>query len=327
MIDSTETRGGSRRKGASASLSARKIGLLQVDGKYPNLALMKLATWHRGQGDEVVVNPGPMDGCDLIYASKVFDFTPDAEFRYFDCEVVKGGPGHGPPYPQLPDNVEACPPDYDAFPCVENGISYAMGFTSRGCIRKCGFCLVPKMEGKWRAVGDLYSFWHGQSHVRLLDNNLTAERWHFVNICNQVIAEGVYVDFSQGLDVRVITADLARVLARVKLWGRIHFAFDHAREENAVRRGIEVLTANGVARYKLMFYVLIGYDSTPGEDLYRVELLRSLGVDPFVMPFDKADRYQRAFARWVNAKPAFRSCSWDAYRFGDWRGAKGEATP
>lgn len=68
-----------------------------------------------------------------------------------------------------------------------------------------------------------------------------------------------------------------------------------------------------VPAYKVMCYVLIGYWSTPEEDLYRVEKLRELGVDPFVMPFDKSDTYQRRFARWVNHKAIFKSCSFLEY--------------
>jgi hypothetical protein len=85
------------------------------------------------------------------------------------------------------------------------------------------------------------------------------------------------------------------------------------KSERAVRKGIKTLVANGVKAYKLMFYVLIGFDSTPEEDLYRVELLRSLKVDPFVMPFDKSNDYQRMFARWVNMKAVFKSVSWEDY--------------
>jgi len=66
--------------------------------------------------------------------------------------------------------------------------------------------------------------------------------------------------------------------------------------------------------YKLMCYVLIGYwDGTESEDLRRVETLRDLGIDPFVMPYDKSDLYQRAFARWVNRKAIFKKVKWQDY--------------
>ena len=62
-----------------------------------------------------------------------------------------------------------------------------------------------------------------------------------------------------------------------------------------------------------MCYVLIGYNSLPEEDLYRVEELRKLNIDPFVMPYNKKDKYQMNFARWVNRKELFKSCSFNEY--------------
>ena len=147
----------------------------------------------------------------------------------------------------------------------------------------------------------------------LLDNNLTALPEQFELICKQLIKEKIKVDFSQGLDIRLITPEMASLLSKVKLWKQIHFAWDDIRIEKAVRRGIEILTKNGVSKHKLMFYVLIGFNSTHEEDLYRVETLRGLGVDPFVMPYDKTNPYQKRFARWVNHKAIFKSVKWEDY--------------
>ena len=89
-------------------------------------------------------------------------------------------------------------------------------------------------------------------------------------------------------------------LAKVRLWGRIHFAWDAMGYEDAVKQGIETLVSGGVPKHRLMFYVLIGFNTTVEQDLYRVTTLRKWGVDPFVMPYDHSDPYQRKFARWVN---------------------------
>ncbi len=287
-----------------------RIGIVRVDGTRPNLALMKLSAYHVARGDDVFLYEPILHQPDIVYGSKVFTATPDYDYYPSDVPVVKGGTGYSLT-DTLPDEVEDCYPDYSLFGC-----DYAMGFTTRGCVRQCAFCVVPEKEGMIRAVGDLYSFWRGQQNVCLLDNNLTALPEQFERVCQQMIAEGVNVDFSQGLDIRLITAGMARLLSKVRLWKQIHFAFDHVRDEGAVRRGIDTLTRNGVARHKLMFYVLIGYDSTPEQDLYRVELLRGLGVDPFVMPYDKTERYQREFARWVNHKAVWRTVAWADYRAG-----------
>lgn len=284
-----------------------QVGLVNVDSVIPNLALMKLSTYHKTKGDTVKIFDPLFDKPDLIYASKVFNFTNDYLY-YPQTDIVTGGTGYDLAK-TLPDEVEGQYPDYDLFKC-----DYALGFTTRGCIRKCPFCYVPKKEGKIRAVGDIYDFWRGQDRLMLLDNNLTALPDQFEKICKQLIAEKVHTDFSQGLDIRLITSEMAQLLSRVRLWKQIHFAFDHVGLEKQVREGIKILTENGVAAYKLMFYVLIGFDSTPEEDLYRVEVLRGLGVDPFVMPYNKTSDYQRRFARWVNHKAIFKSAPWQEYR-------------
>ena len=282
------------------------VGVIDVDGKIPNLALMKLSAWHKARGDSVKLYEPLFDKPDIAYASKVFSFTPD--FQYWpDCKIVKGGSGYDL-NTELPPEVEGIYPDYSLYNC-----DYAIGFTTRGCVRRCPFCIVPEKEGHIRAVGDIYDFWNGQKQVMLLDNNLTALPEHIERICKQLIAERVRVDFNQGLDIRLLTDGMAKLLARVRLWKQIHFAFDHVSHEGAVRTGVATL-ARHMPLSRVMFYVLIGYDSTPEEDLYRVELLRGLRVDPFVMPYDKGDPYQKRFARWVNHKAIFKTVKWEDYR-------------
>lgn len=295
-----------------------KIGLVAVDSKISNLALMKLSAYHKKLGDEVKIFEPLIDKPDLIYASKVFDSTPDYEYYPADVPIIKGGTGYDIKE-KLSDEIESMFPDYSIF---NHNIrkrsgqiigNYALGFTSRGCSRQCPFCLVPEKEGDIKAVADIYDFWNGQSHLMLLDNNLTALPERFELTINQLIKEKIKTDFSQGLDIRFITAEMAQSLAKVKLWKQIHFAWDNIQDEEAVRRGIEVLNKNGVKNWKLSFYVLIGFNTTPEEDLYRVEVLRGLGVDPFVMPYNRNELYQRRFARYVNHKAIFKSTTWELY--------------
>lgn len=284
-----------------------RVGLVNVDSKIPNLALMKLSAWRKKQGDEVKLYDPETDRPDLIYASKVFNFTKDYLYYPGDCEIKGGGTGYDIAT-ALPEEVESMYPDYELFNC-----EYAMGFTTRGCIRKCPFCLVPKKEGKIKVVGDIYDFWHGQENLMLLDNNLTAIPEQFEKICLQLTKEKIKVAFSQGLDIRLIDEDKAKLLSKVKRWKRIHFAFDSLGVEGSVRRGIKLLTKY-IHPDNLTFYVLVGFDSTHHEDLYRIELLRSLKVNPYVMPFNKQDRRQAALARWVNRPAIFRSCTWNEYK-------------
>jgi hypothetical protein len=285
-----------------------KIGLVDVDGKIPNLALMKISAWHKQKGDSVELFGPLFSDVDKIYASKVFKFTPDYDYFPSNIETVKGGTGYDIKSVLLGE-IESIFPDYSLY-----NSNYAQGFTTRGCVRQCPFCLVPEKEGQIKIVGDIYSFWNGQTEIMLLDNNLTAIASHFEMICKQLIKEKIKVDFNQGLDIRLITPEMAQILSKVRLWKQIHFAFDNIRLEQQLRIGVKTLIDNGVSKHKIMIYVLIGFDSTPEEDLYRVELLDGLGVSPFVMPYNKKEEYQRRFARWVNHKAIFKTVEWKNYR-------------
>ncbi|MBU6392537.1 MAG: radical SAM protein, partial [Planctomycetes bacterium] len=115
-------------------------------------------------------------------------------------------------------------------------------------------------------------------------------------------------------DLRLMTPEIARELSTIRLWKQIHFAWDDIRLKKVIKRGIDILIAEGVKAYKIMVYVLIGFNSTPDEDLYRILKLKKWGVDPFVMPYKKADFYQKRFARWVNHKAIFKTVAWQDYK-------------
>lgn len=286
-----------------------RIALIDVDSKIPNLALMKLSAHHKAKGDQVEPYMPVFSKPDLAYASKVFTDTP--EYSYLPaCDVIKAGSGWDLKT-ELPPEVENMCPDYSLY-----RIDYAMGFTTRGCIRNCKFCVVPEKEGYIRAVADVTDFWSGQKNLMLMDNNLTAEPEHYKRVIRQLIKHGIRTSFTQGLDIRLIDDEKAALLAKVRLWKdkRIHFAFDSVKHEAAVRRGIDCLLKAGIIPRNLSFYVLIGFDSTPEEDLYRVEFLRSYGVSPFVMAYNKKDPYQKMLAHYVNQYVAYKTVKWQDYK-------------
>jgi len=283
-----------------------KIGLCDVDSKIPNLPLMKISAYHKQQGDNVEWFESPFN-YDKIYASKIFNFSPDND--YLPPKTIRGGTGYDLTT-ILPNKIEEQYPDYGLYNCA-----YAMGFLTRGCIRNCPFCLVPQKEGGIRQVANLSDFWKTQNQIMLLDNNLTAHSDR-LKLLQQLIDSKAKVDFVQGLDIRLVDLDFAKQLRKVKMWKQIRFAWDWIGQmEKSVIEGIGLLEKARIRPYELMFYVLIGYDSMPEQDLYRVEKLRDLGVDPFVMPFNKSDHYQRRFARWVNRKAIFKSIKWKDYKY------------
>lgn len=254
-----------------------KVCLLDFDignrrRAFPNLALMKLSSYHKARGDEVVLNY-PLCQADVTYASCVFSWHKP---KLIDPLIKTGGSGISLDT-WLPDEIEHIMPDYSLYP----NIDFSMGFTSRGCIRNCPFCLVRQKEGyikAWASVREFISPLF--KHLLLLDNNLFAAE-NCEDTLNDLVGLQVETDFNQGLDIRLLTDKLVDYLKRVKT--KIYrFAFDDIAYEKQVREGIALLLAAGVSPRKLAFYVLVGYKQDDGA-IERIKLLQSYGVDIYPM--------------------------------------------
>ena len=283
-----------------------KIGLVDVDShNWPNLCLMKLSAYHKARGDSVEWWR-PEGRYDLVYKSRVFtDLYSRDTVNVANAErVITGGTGYGPG-PNLPDKVEHICPDYTLYPQFPD---VAYGFLTRGCPRNCGFCIVSGKEGR-RIVkaADLSEFWTGQREVKLLDPNLLACPDH-EDLLDQLARSRAWVDFSQGLDIRLITPDNAALLNRVRTKA-VHFAWDDPDQDLTpyFRRFLELTNIRSDRRRRV--YVLTNYGSTHEQDLYRVDTLRGMGYDPYVMVYDRptAPRITRQLQRWVNNKRIFHT--------------------
>jgi len=175
--------------------------------------------------------------------------------------------------------------------------------------------MVSEQDGtRVHQVAELSDFvgWRHES-VRLLDDNIMAKSDVFIATCEQLAKLGLKVSFD-ALDIRLVTDETAEALALTTPVTSYRFAFDCISYEADVVRGIELLSKVGIKPWRLLFYVLIGHNSTEDDDLHRVELLRRLGANPFASPINKTDPYQKRFARWVNHKAIFKSVPWKDYR-------------
>ena len=261
-----------------------KIGLYDVDGhNWPNLCLMKLSAHHKAQGDDVEMW-SPEGSYDLVYKSRVFtdSYSKDTQVIVNAAHVICGGTGYGPG-PDLPDAMEHARPDYSLNPQFQ-GTAY--GFLTRGCPRNCGFCIVSGKEGRHsRQVADLSEFWDGQREIKLLDPNLLACPDH-EKLILQLADSRAWVDFTQGLDIRLITPDNAALLNRVRA-KIIHFAWDDPNTDLTpyFHRFLELTNIHDFRRLRV--YVLVNYNSTHEQDLYRVDTLRAMSFDPYVMVYDR----------------------------------------
>ena len=297
-----------------------RIGLIDVDGhNFPNLALMKLSAWHKAQGDTVEWWWG-FGEYDRVYMSKVFDatYSADQSEPLNTMEVIRGGTGYGLDN-RLPDEVEHIYPDYSIYPKLTRETAY--GFLTRGCPRACGFCIVAEKEGRAaRKVADLSEWWRGQKYIKLLDPNLLACQEH-MDLLGQLADSEAWVDFTQGLDIRLTNAQNVELMQHIKTQ-TVHFAWDNPAQDlkEHFQRFREL---SGIKDYrKLGVYVLTNYgDGETAEEkvenaLRRIYPLRDLGYSPYVMIYDKpnAPKEIRLLQRWCNNRIIFRSEP-DFYKF------------
>lgn len=301
-----------------------RIGLIDLDShNFPNLPLMKLSAWHKSQGDTVEWYEPLFSGhMDIVYMSKVFSFSPDYQY-YIDADkVIKGGSGYcielvdgkevyrGENDMQLPPEIEHIYPDYSLYHELTKDTAY--GFMSRGCPRGCDFCHVEAKEGR-RAykVADLSEFWRGQKNIVLLDPNpIACKEWK--DILQQLIDSKAYVDFSQGVDIRLMTDEKIQMIKQIKT-KNIHFAWDRYKDKDiVVPKFKKFKEETGWDYTRLTVYMLCNFNTTFEQDLERVYTLRDLGYNPYVMLYDKehipAGHRLKHLQRWVNNRIIFRSC-------------------
>lgn len=301
------------------------VRLTQIDGALPNLALMKLAAWHRAHGDDVFVTRDVERGLfepeyGRVYGSAIFDFSRERLDRFTRAwpSATVGGTGTGTPVTveSITGDFESI--DYSGYPDFKESI----GFTQRGCRLKCKFCVVPTKEGKPRSAATIAAIWRGPPHpkkLHLLDNDFFGNpEWR------ERIAEirdgGFKVCLSQGINVRLIHDEGAAALASIEYRDtkfqerRLYTAWDNLGDEMVFFRGVDTLERNGVPAKNLMAYMLIGYDplETWGRIWHRFNRMVERGIKPYPMVYNRKRADLLAFQRWV-VTGLYRIVPWGDY--------------
>ena len=285
-----------------------KIGLIDIDGKIPNLALMKLSAYHKAQGDDVELTMPPMAvNYDKVYVSKIFTWT---DMPAMMGNIEEGGTGIDLKA-KIPDETEALCPDYSLYP----GVDYSFGFLTRGCPNNCPWCIVPEKEGNIHPAADITDFLQHKQAV-LLDNNVLAHE-HGIKQIEKIIKLGIRVDFNQGLDARLIDDATARLLAKVKWYKQIRLACDSPAMMGPVEKAVKLLRKYGATPKRYLCYMLVRDDLREANE--RAEFLKSLNVVPFAQPYRDREgkpptKEQADFARWVNVRKIFWKVSFENYR-------------
>lgn len=305
-----------------------KIGLIDVDGHakkkkwgatiYPNLALCKIARFHRLQGDSVEWVIG-FKHYDRIYMSKVFNFSPDDTTAYDADEIVKGGTGYDIKS-QLPHAIDRLQPDYSIYPNIPKDTAY--GFLTRGCPNKCPWCVVPRKEGKIRPYMDCDEIAiEGRTKLVLMDNNILASGDYAVQQMEKIIERGYRIDFNQALDARLVDDRFARLLAKIK-WidRRIRFGCDTQGQIDDCMRAIEHINSYGYRGEYFLYTMLNDNFQECYERLmywweisHRAREEHKPNIYPYAQPYRDPDnpkrpipQWQRDMAQWVNKHQIFQ---------------------
>lgn len=287
------------------------IGLLAVDSEYPNLALMKISSWHKAQGNTVEWY-NPFDQYDILYMSKIFSFTPDYQQWITNAKhIEKGGTGYDL-HITLPRYMEYVKPDYSIYPSIDNKTAY--GFLTRGCPNKCKWCVVPRKEGPVKPYMDVDDIaTDGRTNLILMDNNILACEYGLQQI-QKIIDKGYRVDFNQALDARLITEDTAQLLARVRWLNQIRFGCDTPRQVEECEHAMQMIDGYRQKPASYLMYTMIGNDF---EEAYsRINHWRTYKrVRVVAQPFRDIDnpkqiipQWQKDLARWAMRREYYATC-------------------
>lgn len=285
------------------------IGILAVDSNYPNLALMKISSYHKARGDKVEWY-NPLCSYDKVYMAKVFSFTSDYGYYVHSDLIEKGGTGYDIAK-ALPPDIDRIQPDYDLYQLPPN---VAYGFLTRGCPNRCKWCVVPKKEGKIAPYMDVEEIAvNGRKSIILMDNNILASEYGLQQI-EKIVSMGLRVDFNQGLDARLVTDDIARLLVKVKWIKRIRFGCDTPGQIAECERATALIDKYGY-KGEYFFYCILLDDFK--ESFTRVNHWRKKGKRflPHCQPYRDVNnprqivpQWQKDLAGWADKKWIFKSC-------------------
>lgn len=293
-----------------------KIGLIAVDSNHPNLALMKISAWHKSQSDSVEWY-NPFDQYDIVYMSKIFSFTPDYGHWITNTKHIrKGGTGYDI-YSMLPEEMEYVTPDYSLYPSIDN--KTAFGFLTRGCPNKCKWCVVPRKEGNIRPYMDIEDIAvQGRTNIILMDNNVLACDYGLEQI-QKIIDKKYRIDFNQAIDARLITEDIAKLLAKVRWINVIRLGCDTPKQIAECEKAMHLIDTHRGKPMQYLMYTMI--DKDINEAYHRLTYFRTnKRVRIVAQPFRDIDnprqiipQWQKDMATWSMRRELYKKCDFKDY--------------
>lgn len=336
-----------------------KIGIVDADligrdkHRFPNLVCEKIsAYWKERDAEVVLLTDYNWDASDYnkVYVSKVFTDTPTPEWIKETEKIHIGGTGfYFEKAPNLPDEIEHHMPDYTLYDdWIESVVAkeradreklgktfnessfraqfreykdYSIGFLTRGCFRKCGFCVNKKYDHVFQHSPLDEFFDPSRKAICLLDDNFFGCP-HWKEMLEELIATGKKFKFKQGLDERLLTDEKCQMLFTSNYDGDYTFAFDNIADYDLIKKKLEMIRKYTTTKY-VKFYVLVGFESTTLEDIEnafkRVDLLMQYHCVPYIMRFQnknespwKESEFKGMYtqlARWCNQQHLYKKMS------------------
>lgn len=308
------------------------VRLTQIDGKLPNLALMKLSHWHKEKGDCVIFEDSITKGLfepqyDIIYGSSIFSSSLKKieQFKKNFPSAIIGGTGYD--MNLKVENIIGCGEyDYENYDyAIYPNFNHSIGFTQRGCRLKCSFCVVPKKEGKMTVVNSIPDIWRGEGYekkLHLLDNDFFGQQaWK--DRSREIIDGKFKVCFNQGINVRLIHQEGAEYLNNMQYCDdsfkkkRIYTAWDNRRDESIFTKGIQIMLNAGIRPGHIMVYMLCGYWNweTFDDIFYRYQKMTDMGLMPYPMVYADSPNYKelKKFQQWVVRRYS-QFTTWDQFK-------------
>jgi len=262
--------------------------------RYPPLGLLKLSSYHKNLGDTTALIRGTTDDIsqepDIIYITSLFTWAwkPVWEavrfyLRMFPkADLWLGGlyaslmPEHATLSGVNPKNIfrgifckaEDLCPDYSLVPEWNKKAGASIIFSSRGCLRSCTFCAVPRIEGKLNSEKKSikHLIWPEHKRVILFDNNfLASSGWEYV--LDEIEELDLRVDFNQGLDARLITERVAKRISKLKIDRFVRLSYDYSSMGPYVKKAISLLKSHGIDGRNILVYTLYNFTDIP-QDLF-----------------------------------------------------------
>lgn len=298
-----------------------KVGIIDADliGKkkqrFPNLACMKISSYYKSQGNDVklLLDYNSIESYDKVFISKVFTDTkvPDGILNLSWVEYGGTGFYYDKAKP-LPYEIEHCKPDYHLYDefveirlkagdkpkSLEYYTDYSIGFTTRGCIRGCSFCVNKNYRQclKHSPVSEFLD--KERKYICLLDDNvLSCKDWK--SIFEELNATGKRFQFKQGMDERLLTDEKCEVIFNSKWIGDFIFAFDNIKDSKIIERKLQMIRKH--TNKKIKFYCFCAYNHQSPDDVSsytndfwandikdlfeRIKILMSYKALPYVMRY------------------------------------------